>query len=116
MHCFDTVLESGLDSLDTLLNALSFLRDLTQGSEDLSWHGKVVHLGVVWSSALSVMLVDERGHELNELFEVSLEFYEFITNRWEVGFWLPSYCSGVSDLDGLIRGRGIVLWRFHRRV
>ena len=70
MHCFDTVFESGLDSLDTLFNAVAFLWDLTQYSEDLSWHGEVVDLGVMWSSALSVMLVDERSHELHELFEI----------------------------------------------
>ena len=99
MHGLDTVLEGSLDGLDTFFDALSLLWNLTQGCEDLSWHGEVVDLGVVWSATLGVVLVDQGSDELEELLKLSLELNEFLTYWWKVCLVEASVSSGGGGLD-----------------
>lgn len=95
MHCFDAILESGLDCLNALFDALSLLWDLPQCSQDFSWHGEVVDLCVVWSATLSVMIVDQWCDELNELFEVCLELDKVLANLRKLATGLASNLSGA---------------------
>jgi len=77
VHGLHAVLEGGLDGLDTFFDALSLHWDVTQSSQDLSWHREVVDLGLVWLATFGVVIVDQGLDELDELFELGLELPEF---------------------------------------